>query len=222
MTVRPPRTRTTRLLAPAALAAALLLTACGGDDASSEDVSGIQSESATSSAEAPGAAGEVDPEHNDADVMFAQMMLPHHRQAIEMSDVLLAKADVDEDVVALAEQIKAAQDPEIEEMTAFLEGWGEEVPADDMQGMNHDMGDGGMSGMMSPEQMQQLEEANGPEAARLFLEQMIEHHTGAVEMAQKQLDAGQNPQALELAQTIVDSQQTEITQMQELLATGVS
>lgn len=77
---------------------------------------------------------------------------------------------------------------------------------------------GSMNGMMSPEDMAALEEATGTEASRLFLEQITEHHTGAVEMAQAEVDRGTNPEAKELAETIIETQQKEIEEMQDLLA----
>ncbi|MFD6897588.1 DUF305 domain-containing protein [Rhodococcus sp. NPDC060086] len=164
--------------------------------------------------------------HNDADVMFAQMMLPHHSQAIEMSDMLLAKQDVPADVTALAEQIKAAQGPEIAQLESWLAQWGEPTAMTetdhDMPGMDEGMNDMEgmeMEGMMSAEDMQALSDAQGTEAARLFLTQMIAHHEGAVDMAQTEIEDGQFPDAVEMARTIVDTQQQEIETMRELLTT---
>jgi len=112
---------------------------------------------------------------NAADEMFVTMMIPHHQQAIEMADQILAKDGIDERVVSLAEQIKAAQDPEIQTMKGWLEEWG--VPYDDsMSGMDGmDMG----GGMMSEDDMAALDAATGVEATRLFLNGMIVHHQGA-------------------------------------------
>jgi uncharacterized protein (DUF305 family) len=149
---------------------------------------------------------------NMADVMFVQMMIPHHEGAIEMSDVLLAKSGVDPEVVELAEQIKAAQGPEIEQMKAWLDDWGVPQMDDGMDGM--DMG--GMDGM-SEEDTQALEEATGPEAGDLFLEQMIVHHAGAIDMAEEVLDDGQHPEVRELAENIIASQAAEIEQMRSML-----
>jgi len=149
--------------------------------------------------------------HNDADVMFAQMMIPHHEQAIEMSDVVLAMPDGDLAVTDLANQIKAAQAPEIEELGGWLDAWGAERSSE------HG-GHAGMDGMMSEDDMQALGDAAGPEASRLFLEQMIAHHQGAVEMAEEEIESGQDPAAVELAQTIVDTQTVEIETMENLLA----
>jgi uncharacterized protein (DUF305 family) len=204
----------TLALTAAALATTLTLAACGGSDDSA--TTGSPSDSPSSSAEASPATGEF----SEADVMFAQMMIPHHAQAVDMSDTLLAKDDVDDDVRELAEQIKAAQEPEIQEMTGWLEDWDAEVPSTDGMDMGGDMAgmDHSGGGMMSPEDMAALEDATGAEAARLFLEQMTEHHTGAVEMARTELDEGTSPEAKDLAQIIIDTQEAEIEEMEDLLA----
>ncbi|GAA2226878.1 DUF305 domain-containing protein [Promicromonospora sukumoe] len=149
--------------------------------------------------------------HNDADVMFAQMMIPHHEQAVEMADVVLARPDADPRVAELATQIKAAQAPEIEELDGWLDTWGAERTAE------HD-GHAGMDGMMSEADLEALGAAAGAEADRLFLEQMVAHHEGAVEMAQAEVESGEDAGAVEMAQTIVDTQAAEIETMEELLA----
>ena len=154
---------------------------------------------------------------NAADVMFAQGMIPHHEQAVKMSDLMLAKPDTDPRVLALARQVTEAQAPEITRMTGWLEGWGFKVmPMDD--GMDHSGHAGsGMDGMMSEKDMEELETASGAEASRLFLEGMVKHHGGAVEMAQTEISKGENPEAIKLAETIVVSQHQEITVMRDLL-----
>ncbi|WP_101847470.1 DUF305 domain-containing protein [Zhihengliuella sp. ISTPL4] len=152
----------------------------------------------------------------EADEMFVTMMIPHHQQAIEMSDILLAKDGVDARVVELAEQIKAAQGPEIDKMLGWLEDWGVDYAPDSMGGMDHGSM-GGDDSMMSEEDMTLLENADAAEASRLFLEQMIVHHEGAVGMAQTALDEAQNPDVLDLAQQVIDDQTAEIATMQELL-----
>ena len=151
--------------------------------------------------------------HNRADIRFAQMMIPHHQQAIEMSDLLLAKTDIDPDVSGLARQIKAAQGPEITLMAGWLAGWGQ--PA--MPSTGHQMG-GGMGGMMSRDDLDALERATGTEAMKLYLAGMITPHEGAIDMAEQQLDDGDNPEARELARHIITSQRADITTMQRLLA----
>ena len=202
-----------------ALAVVFAAAACSDTDTGTT----AATSSATTSATATSAADEA-AAHNDADVMFAQMMIPHHSQAIEMSDMLLAKEGIPEEVTALAEQIKAAQGPEITQLESWLEQWGEPT---DMPGMDMDEGMDGMEGMegmemegmMSEEDMQALSDAQGTDAARLFLEQMIAHHEGAVDMAQTEIEDGQFPDAVEMARTIVDTQQQEIDTMRQLLTT---
>ena len=199
------RTARTTLTAATALVAALTLAGCA---------TGQQNQT-----EAPPAASSPAAEaaFNEADVIFAQMMIPHHEQAIEMSDSLLEKDGVDEQVRDLAQQIKDAQQPEIDQMNDWLDAWGEDELGD-MGGMDHDMGGMG-GGMMSDEDMAQLEDASGAEASRLFLEQMILHHEGAIQMAEYQVQEGENPDAVALAERIVEDQTEEIAIMQDLLAT---
>ena len=147
---------------------------------------------------------------NNADMQFTMMMIPHHEQAVEMADMILFKDGIDEQVITLAEQIKAAQGPEIELMQSWLDDWG--TPMGEMDGMDH-------GGMMSDTDMQALQDATGVEASRLFLEQMIVHHEGAIEMAQTEVDNGQNADVIALAEAIIASQTTEITTMEDILAT---
>ena len=211
-------------------------------EATSESSTGASTEASSS------ASDEAMAEHNDADVMFAQMMLPHHQQAVEMSDMMLAKDDISPEITDLATKIKAGQEPEIQTMTGWLEAWGEPMePEGGMEnhsmesmgsdseaspepsteasmgsdmgsGMETEMGSGSMEGMMSDDQMSELESAEGTEASRIFLESMTAHHEGAVSMAQDEIDNGQYPEALELAEMIVETQNTEIAEMEELLA----
>lgn len=198
----------TAATAALALATALTLAGCAGSTGNtSESMPGMDHGSSSS----PSA---VMAQFNDADVMFAQMMIPHHQQAVEMADMILAKDDIDEGVLTLAEDIKAAQQPEIEQLQGWLDEWGQDSDSDteSMDGMDH----GG--GMMSDEDMQTLEAATGADASRLFLEQMTMHHEGAITMAQDEVDNGQNADAVALAQTIIETQTAEIATMQELLA----
>jgi len=197
------------------LAVGLTLAACGTDDGTGHGMGGMDGTSPTAgaSSDAPTDAGS-DAAANAADVMFAQMMLPHHEQAIEMSDALLAKDGISPELVGLAEQIKAAQGPEIDTLTGWLDDWG----ADPGAGAGPGHGDHGMAGMMSPEDLQALEDATGTDAERLFLEQMVAHHEGAVEMAQAEVSGGRHAGAVEMAQAVVDTQTAEIEQMRDLLA----
>ncbi len=145
---------------------------------------------------------------DSADAMFAAMMIPHHEQAVEMSDVLLAKSDATPEVTELARAIKAAQAPEIAKMRGWLKAW----CADANTPMDH-----GMDGMMTEGDLAALKEAPGAEASRLFLTQMIAHHEGAVAMAKTEIAQGKNADAVALAESVVATQQAEIDRMKQLL-----
>jgi uncharacterized protein (DUF305 family) len=212
----------TVLIGAGAVAALVVAAGCSNaSDSGSEHSTGhMTSASATAAATTSAPAAEA---HNDADVMFAQHMIPHHQQAIEMSDMLLAKQGVDPRVTELATQIKAAQGPEIEQMQGWLDEWGNPpmapMPSGDMNMPEHG-GMPGMSsgqGMMSEQDMTALKNAQGVEAARLFLTQMIEHHQGAITMAQTEINDGQYPPAVEMARAIVSTQQQEIDTMNGIL-----
>lgn len=197
-------------LVGAGLAATLALAACSNDN----DHAGIPmdktSASSAGSATAP-PAGDV----NQADVAFVQGMIPHHQQAIDMSDMVLAKEGVHPEVTALAEQIKAAQQPEIDTMNRWLSAWGRDMDAGGGDGGGHHGGEGGI---MTEEQMRQLDQANGRDGQRLFLEGMIRHHQGAIQEAETEMADGNNEEVTRLAKQIAETQQQEIEIMQELLA----
>ena len=192
-----------------ALVAALAFAGCTATGGGNNGMDGMNhNDSATSG---PGASAEA----NQADIMFARMMIPHHQQAIEMSEIILAKDGVDADVVELAEQIKAAQAPEIEQLESWLDDWG--APSM-MDGDSGDMGGMGMDGMLSDDEIEALEAADGAAGTTLFLEGMIEHHEGAIDMAEQHQRNGENEAELELSASIITSQTAEIERMQELLA----
>ncbi|MFM7510071.1 MAG: DUF305 domain-containing protein [Actinomycetota bacterium] len=196
--------------------APVVLAACGGEESGISSSSTAPSTTATDGGAATGA--DV---HNSIDVAFAQGMIPHHAQAVEMSE-LAATNTSDLEVQALATQIIAAQQPEIDLMTEWLTSWGAEVP-DPAASMEDNMEMAGgmmMSGMISDSDFDKLRAARDAEFDRLYLELMILHHEGAIEMAQQELDGGDSPDAKALAQQIIDTQQTEITRMEQLL--GVS
>jgi uncharacterized protein (DUF305 family) len=202
-----PIKKRTAAVAGASLALLLALTGCSAATPSGMpgmDHGGMSSPSVS-------VQGEVSP----ADLMFTMMMIPHHAQAIEMSDLVLVKESIDPAVRELAQQIKDAQAPEIELMESWLEEWGMPssggMDADDMGGMDH--GDG----MMSQEDMDALAAAQGDEASRLYLEQMIVHHEGAIDMAEDVIDNGSDPDVRSLAESIITSQTEEIATMRELL-----
>lgn len=204
-------TRSTRSLGALALGLALTLTACGEDEPGP-----------------PASAGVSQTEHGDADVAFATDMVQHHAQALAMVDLTVGRP-LDPQVEQLAEQIRAAQAPEIEQMADWLLAWGEEVPATvrDHAHAGHDSGgDPGeamagmaddMPGMMSAEEMTALGAASDADFQRRWLTLMVEHHRGAVEMAETELAQGRYAPAVELAGAVVETQGAEIQRMQELL-----
>jgi uncharacterized protein (DUF305 family) len=216
-TITPPhqrRRRTPRLgaaLATGLLATALGLTACGGGHDGANHSAPVSSAAV---AAGPAAAGP----HNDADVAFATGMIPHHAQAIEMADLAVQRS-ASAPVKDLAVKIKAAQAPEIAQLSGWLGGWGKPVPATGgSMAMDHGSGQhAGMVGMMSQAEMDALAKASGAAFDTLWLQMMIKHHEGAVTMAKTQLAGGENPATKELAQAIISSQSAEITTMKQLL-----
>lgn len=195
-----------RLTALAALLAVLTaLAACGNDDAS---------DSHPQSA----ANGE---EFNDSDVAFATDMIQHHAQALAMVDLTMGRR-LDPEVQRLAEGIRSAQGPEIEQMSDWLTRWDQPLPetvrdhanahGDGDPEMDHDM-----PGMMSAEEMAALEAADGAEFEEMWLEMMIEHHEGAIEMARTEQSEGRHPAAIDLAEDIEATQEAEISAMESLL-----
>jgi uncharacterized protein (DUF305 family) len=190
-----------------ALVAATTLAGCGTDSNSSSGNTGSNSSSGS---------GE---KFNDADVTFAQSMILHHEQAVEMAKMGQMHASTSE-VKDLADKVEAAQGPEIDTLTGWLKAWGEDVPSDSGDGMDHDMGSmesDDMPGMMSDDDMMKLDAATGADFDRMFLTMMTEHHTGAIKMAKTEQSDGQNPDAVALAKKIETDQTAELAQMKDLL-----
>lgn len=154
-------------------------------------------------------------DHNDADVEFAQQMIPHHQQAIMMAD-LVPGAGASPEVVELAAQIKAAQAPEITLMRSWLKDWDERAMGGHDMGDSDDMDMG--DGMLSGSAMQDLAKASGDEFDRLWLTGMIGHHEGAITMAETELADGKDAATKKLARAIISAQEKEITTMKGLLA----
>ncbi len=244
----------------AALAAALTitLTACGGTSSTATSTSAAASTTSAAGGPATGTPSAMmtspmmrgpasamsqsaaSGDHNAADLTFAQQMIVHHQGAVEMADLAPSRA-ANQQVKELAIKIKAAQAPEIEQMTGWLTLWGAAMSTSTAASTTSDDGMGGMNGgmsgtaasgemstgatgmampgMMSDAQTQELTAATGAEFDRLFLQLMIVHHQGAIEMADTQIAKGSNPAALALAESITTSQTAEITRMQQLLQT---
>ena len=203
--------RTARAFGALALTLTVALTAgaCGDDDSGNDTTPQV---SAT--------------ENNDADVAFATDMLQHHAQALSMVDLTRGRT-LDPEVQQLAEEIRDAQVPEIETFTDWLTDWDQEIPAtmrdhahaghgedmsESMKGMDTDM-----PGMMSGDDMTALQDAPDADFQQLWLEMMVAHHEGAVEMAEAETDDGQYKPAIDLADSIISSQSQEIDTMKGLL-----
>lgn len=202
-------------LVVAAAATGLVLAACGGGN----DHSGAAHGAPGSNASASASAGR----YNQADVSFAQQMIPHHRQAVAMA-AMAATHGASPDVKALAEKIEKAQEPEIQTMSGWLKAWGAKVP-DAMEGMpamsGTDHGDhASMPGMMGREDMDRLDGATGKDFDSMFLTMMIEHHEGAIAMAKTERQKGSSRDATSMAGDIATAQTAEIARMRQMLGTG--
>ncbi|MDT5170846.1 MAG: hypothetical protein QOD02_4181 [Mycobacterium sp.] len=186
------------IMSAAGLTALLTMTACS----SSDNKSATGGTSSAGSTSTPAASA-----HNQADVTFAQGMIPHHEQhCIQMSDIILGKQGIDPRVVQLANQIKAEQGPEIQQMKSWLSQWGQPTTSSMAPGM------------MSDQDMTALKNAQGVDASKQFLTGMIQEHQAAIAMAQDEIKSGQYPPAVALAHSIVTNHQQEITTMQGILA----
>ncbi len=180
---------------------ALLFTACGGHDMS--DMSAGSTDTNVADSERG---------FNDADIMFAQMMIPHHEQAIELADIALDPTLMASDQVeALASQIKNAQDPEIDLMVQWLDEW--EQPLMDMS-VDHSMT---MEGMLSVDELGAIGQMNGEEFDQAWIQSMIAHHQGAIEMADTVKAEGKSALVQELADAIIEAQKLEIDTLELLL-----
>lgn len=187
----------TKLLLAAVGSAALLLTAACSNSETAHDHTTTMSESTA--------------EFNDSDVMFLQMMYPHHEQAVEMA-ALVEGRSTNPDIGSLAVDIADAQQPEMDRMTQWLIDWGQPAPYEMDSDTGHEHG-----GMMSDEQLASLEASSGTEFDRQWLTLMIEHHDGAITSAGTELEHGANTDAKAMAATIIETQQREIDTMRRLL-----
>ncbi|MGQ4598205.1 DUF305 domain-containing protein [Nocardia sp. R6R-6] len=217
-----------RLTVAAAAIAVLSLAGCSDAETGHTTEHGT---SASSTAATPARA-----EHNDADVTFLQMMYPHHAQAVEMAGLVPSRTD-NQQLRALATSIEQAQAPEMQQITTLLQSFGRPAPSSGEGHQGHDMpstpmpgmpmsgapmsgapmSGAPMPGMMSAGQMAALRAASGPDFDRQWLTMMIEHHTGAIAMAQTEIADGKNPDAQALARAIIAAQQAEIDQMRTML-----
>ena len=201
-----------KFVAPILIAGALVLTSCGSSD------SNAAAPTTTTAARAATSTEQSADTFNDADVAFLQGMYPHHAQAVEMTDMVPGRT-TNPDVLALAVQIEAAQQPEMDQMAALLKTWGQSAPSARMAEMGHGgMDHSGMDGMMTADQMAELGGLSGPDFDRMWMTMMIEHHEGAVTMSQAVIADGISPEVRTMADAIIAAQQAEIATMQNLIA----
>ncbi|RAV18252.1 DUF305 domain-containing protein [Mycolicibacterium sp. GF69] len=188
-----------------ALATALLLTSCTS--------TGSEGHADHETSDKPAISGEP-AGYNAEDVAFATNMIPHHEQAVELS-AMVPERSANPELKALAEQISAAQEPEIRAMRVLLVQWNENPDASTEHGEHEGHGD--MQGMVDEATMAKLGTLSGPEFDKLWLESMISHHQGAIDMARAEVANGENVDAKRMAQTMIDTQQAEIDQMNQML-----
>jgi uncharacterized protein (DUF305 family) len=181
-----------KVFAAALMAASMFLTGCSTDVIAQDHSDHMVSENSEFSA---------------ADVMFAQMMIPHHQQAVDLG-VIAENGEASPEVLALAQDISHDQTHEIEHMQAWLTAAGASEHKD------HEMA---MDGMLTEAELETLKTAKGAEFDRLFWEGMIAHHEGAISMAEDVIDS-KNSEVAELAASIIESQTEQIQYMKELLA----
>ncbi len=176
----------------APLALALLLTACAGEG---------------------GASTPAQPNNvNDTDVIFVQLMIPHHQQAVEMAKEADTRA-ADPRIKEIAEKVRTLQTSEIKLMSGWLRAWGKPTLPGGISHSKH-----AMPGMMSPQDLEKLRQAKGAAFDRLFLQMMIEHHEGAITMAKEEQAKGKNPEVKALAKWLGVNQTTEVGQMKQMLS----
>ncbi|MFE0445664.1 DUF305 domain-containing protein [Streptomyces fungicidicus] len=215
--------RASRVSVAAGLTALAVLTLVGCD--SGADDAGPAAGSGPSVI-APGGPGEAnrtlsadeaqrqraeDDSPNSADVSYARMMIAHHTQALEMTELVPDRAESSK-IVRLAERITAAQRPEIKAMQAWLKNHGK-AERDGAHGHDHAT----MPGMATQSQLKQLRAADGKAFDQLFLTLMITHHQGAITMATDVKGQGNNIQVEEMADDVVAQQTSEISRMRDLL-----
>lgn len=191
------------LLGACAIAVVGLLSACEtGVGGTASPVSDAPAESASDGAERS--------EHNAGDIRFAQQLLPHHEQAVVISELAVERS-TDQEVTALAQRIHGARGPEMKQLMALLQGWGEPVAPPDHGDVGH-----GDFGLLTEEELQHLGQVSGSEFDREWLRLMIEHHEGAVEIAEIELRDGADSLAKLFAQNVVDSQTGELAELRAL------
>ncbi len=191
-----------------ALSGAVGLAACGSSDSAPSSISappGTIDSAASASAAS---------DFKAADVEFAQSMILHHQQAVDMADIALgATAGASETVIDLATRIKGAQEPEMEMMSGWLTAWGQPMQMDTSMSQGMPMSDG----MMTDDEMTSLRDVKGAEFDTMWTEMMIRHHRGAIAMAEAVKTSGSNTDVIAMADQVITAQQGEIAEMEAML-----
>lgn len=153
---------------------------------------------------------------NKADQKFVQEMIPHHDQAVVMSE-MVSNVEVSSETAALATEIIGAQASEIELMKGFLSEWGVEYDPSSDPHAGHMMSGDESNGMMTDEELAELENSMGSDFEKMWLTMMLAHHKGAIKMAETVITDGKDARVKTLAETIISEQQREIELIQTLL-----
>ena len=156
------------------------------------------------------AATSADADYNGTDVHFLGMMVPHHQQAIDMSDVLLESDVDDEQIRDLAQRIKDGQERENEQMNAWADEWG--IDKDMVAHSKHIA-----NGMFPPEQLDEFAQLRGDDLRTAFLEMMHFHHDHVIKMTQGEVDGGAYEPLREMAKEMIEVQTAEMGEMEEIL-----
>jgi uncharacterized protein (DUF305 family) len=154
-------------------------------------------------------------EHNAADIAFAEDMIPHHRQAVEMTAMVPSRS-TNPDLLVMATHIWSDQQAEILTMKGLLAQWGVQDAPSDENPMGHSRMH--IAGMVDDATLNTIQSLSGPPFDALWMTSMISHHQGAIAMAQNEIDQGRSPDAIKLAKMIISAQQREIAQMNHLLS----
>ena len=193
------------LTALALTSATLLLGACSSD-MGGMDMGSTNTDATNTDNSIPDSA-----DFNDADIMFSQHMIPHHEQAIEMSDIALdPSTGASAAIIELATQIQGAQDPEIAQMKALLTAWGASMEMGPMDSSSM------MDGMLTVEDLDALGQLKGADFDAAWAKGMIAHHEGAITMANEVLADGKNSEIRALANAVISGQTAEIETLKPL------
>ncbi|KRE27410.1 hypothetical protein ASG82_13415 [Mycobacterium sp. Soil538] len=189
----------------AAVFAAVVLAGCGSSGSSSSDAAPTSTDTPVITGEPAG--------FNPDDVTFAKQMIDHHRQAVAMAE-LVPERSTNAELAALAARIAGEQQSEINTLNVFLVQWNEQPKLGQADHGGHGQN---MPGMVDAVTIARLESLRGPEFDRLWLQSMVDHHQGAIEMAKAEIAHGENVDAVSMARTMVSTQQAEIGQMNTML-----